>query len=263
MPRVSRLSITPVKGLGLLHPDEVDLERFGVVGNRRFYLIAPGGRLFSGVDHGPLVRIQPRYDAARDFLSLTFPDGSIVEDEVAVGELVATDFWGRTVSGRVVAGAWAEALSAYAGKDVRLVKTEEPGDGSDVHAVTLLSEESVAELARRAGRDAVDGRRFRMLVDLVGCAPHEEDTWAGREMRLGEALVRILGPVPRCATTTRDPSSGIRDLDTLRVIKDYRGLRSDRHLDFGVYADVLEPGRVRVGDPVGSGLEIADRDFKT
>lgn len=247
-PHVSRLSVTPVKGLGLLHPDEIELERFGVADNRRFYLLGPEGRLFSGIDHGPLVRIQPRYDTASDFLSLAFPDGSLVEGQVELGEPVETDFWGRRVSGRVVLGPWAEALSAYAAKELRLVKTASPGDGSDVHAVTLLSEESVTELAGRAGRDGVDARRFRMLIELAGCAPHEEDTWAGREARLGAALVRVLGPVARCATTSRDPSSGVRDLDTLRVVKDYRGLRDGRHIDFGVYAEVLEPGHVRVGD---------------
>jgi uncharacterized protein YcbX len=56
--------------------------------------------------------------------------------------------------------------------------------------------------------------------------------------------------VARCATTTRDPSTGIRDFDTLRAIKDYRGLREGKKIDFGVYAKALEPGAVRVGDAV-------------
>ncbi len=250
MPAVSRLSVTPVKGLGLLHPDEIVLERSGVADNRRFFLIGPTGRLFSGIDHGPLVQIRPRYDGERDFLSLTFPDGSVVEGEIVLGEPVETEFYGRPVAGRLVAGQWAKALSSYSGKELRLVRADRPGDACDVHVVTLLSEESVAELAGRAGRAAVDGRRFRMLVGLAGGAPHEEDTWAGREVQVGAALVHVLGPVPRCATTTRDPSTGVRDLDTLRVIKEYRGLREGKDVDFGVYADVVAPGRVRVGDPV-------------
>ena len=58
------------------------------------------------------------------------------------------------------------------------------------------------------------------------------------------------GPVPRCATTTRDPSTGQRDLDTLRAIAAYRGRRDGKDIDFGVYAQVVRPGRVRVGDAV-------------
>jgi uncharacterized protein YcbX len=49
--------------------------------------------------------------------------------------------------------------------------------------------------------------------------------------------------------TTRDPETGERDLDTLRVIRGYRGQRdTDGAILFGVYADVEEPGLVRVGD---------------
>jgi uncharacterized protein YcbX len=49
--------------------------------------------------------------------------------------------------------------------------------------------------------------------------------------------------------TTRDPDTGERDLDTLRVIKKYRGQREgDGAILFGVYGRVVQPGRVRVGD---------------
>jgi uncharacterized protein len=56
--------------------------------------------------------------------------------------------------------------------------------------------------------------------------------------------------VPRCATTTRDPNTGRRDLDTLREIAAYRGKRDGKKIDFGVYAQVVRPGRIRLGDPV-------------
>jgi uncharacterized protein YcbX len=69
-------------------------------------------------------------------------------------------------------------------------------------------------------------------------------------VRIGDAVVRVAGPVPRCAVTTQHPDTGVRTLDTLAGIKSYRGLREGRKLDFGVYFDVEEPGLVRVGDPV-------------
>jgi uncharacterized protein YcbX len=98
--------------------------------------------------------------------------------------------------------------------------------------------------------DRVDGRRFRMLIHAAGCEPHEEDAWIGRRVRVGEALVSLRGAVARCAITTRDPATGERDLDTLRLIRSYRGLNAKGQLDFGVYGEVEEPGRVRVGDPI-------------
>ena len=53
------------------------------------------------------------------------------------------------------------------------------------------------------------------------------------------------------AITTTGPESGRRDLDTLHVIKAYRGVRDADAIDFGIYGEVVEPGPVRVGDPVG------------
>ena len=57
-------------------------------------------------------------------------------------------------------------------------------------------------------------------------------------------------PDARCAMTTHDPDTGEPDLDTLRTIISYRGLREGKNADFGVLADVEEPGRVRLGDEV-------------
>jgi uncharacterized protein len=244
MATVARINVTPVKGLGLQHPDTVDLTKRGVEANRRYYLIS-GWRLFNGKDHGPLVRIAPQ--AENGALSLRFPDGSEVAGEVELGTAVKTNFWGRQVSGRVVLGPWAEALSDYAGTALQLVRTDVPGAGCDVHVGTMLARASCERLGDELGAH-VDGRRFRMLFELDGARPHEEDTW-GR-VRIGDAVVRTAGPVPRCAVTTKDPDSGVRTLDTLAGIKSYRGLRDGSNLDFGVYFDVEEPGRVRVGDPV-------------
>jgi hypothetical protein len=112
-----------------------------------------------------------------------------------------------------------------------------------------MSEASLDRLGEETAGE-VDGRRFRLLFTLAGYGPHEEDEWEGRLLRIGDAAVRVGGPVPRCAATTRDPDTGVRDLDTLRLIKNYRGVRNGEAIDFGVYAEVEQPGRVRVGDPV-------------
>jgi uncharacterized protein YcbX len=50
--------------------------------------------------------------------------------------------------------------------------------------------------------------------------------------------------------TTRDPDTATRDLDTLRHLADYRGRDAEGKVIFGVYAHVIEPGRVAVGDAV-------------
>ena len=45
MPSVAAISITPVKSLGLHHPDDVELTAAGVRGNRAYYLVDDSGRL--------------------------------------------------------------------------------------------------------------------------------------------------------------------------------------------------------------------------
>lgn len=254
MATVSWLSVAPVKGLALTQRDELMLEPFGALENRRFHLLDENGKFVNGLTRleRSLFPVVPRWDPDADRLSLTFPDGSVVEGLVELGEPVSTWFYDRGEPGRVVNGPWAKALSDYAGRALRLARTDAPGravDRSD-GSVSLVSDESVDELARRAGVAAADVRRFRMLVGVRGGRPHLEDTWIGRDVRVGHAVVRVHEQVARCAITTKNPDTGERDLDTLRVIKTYRGLRGTKHLDFGVYGEVVTPGRVRVGDPI-------------
>jgi uncharacterized protein YcbX len=175
----------------------------------------------------------------------------VVAGEVEPGPLVATDFYGRTVEGRLVEGPWAEALSAHAGRTVRVVRAERPGGGVDRARgpVSLVSEASADELSARA-QVPVDVRRFRMLFEVGGLRAHEEDEWGGREVQVGEAVVRVLDRVARCAITTQDPDTGERDLDTLRLIDGYRPRDPAGGICFGVWGDVARPGRVRLGDPV-------------
>lgn len=253
MPAVTRLTIAPVKGLGLAHPERVRLERHGVTENRRFHLLDAEGRFVNLLRRGDLVRVAASWEPTAGRLRLDFPDGTAADGEVALGEPIVTDFYGRAVPGRIVEGPWAAPLSAYAGMELRLAQSDAPGEAVDRKrgAVSLMSEASLAELGRRAGAGGpVDGRRFRMLVTVDGVAAHEEDGWLGRRVRVGSAVVRPLGRVGRCAITTQNPETGERDLDTLRTIREYRGLGPRRELDFGVYGEVLEPGPVAVGDPV-------------
>jgi uncharacterized protein YcbX len=233
----------------------VDLEATGVPENRRFHIVDGDGRRYNQLRNGGLVQIRQDYDGAQGRLALHFPDGSVAEGEVRLGDEVTTDFYGRPVSGKYVDGPWSEALSTWAGRALRLVHAP-PGAAVDRRSghVSLVSRASLDELGRKAATTPVDGRRFRMLFELEGCRPHEEDSWIKRHVRIGEALVHLRGDVGRCAITTQNPDSGIPDLDTLRTLAAYRPRTKNEagkeHIPFGVYGEVVEPGRVAVGDSV-------------
>lgn len=252
MPSVAWLHVAPVKGLALQERDEIALGPAGVEENRRFCLVDAEGRRYGALRDGRLQAVRPSWDPHERVLTLAFPDGSVAEGEIRLDGDGDTDLFDRRVAIRFVAGPWSEALSAYAGRPLRLVLAGAPNGSVDRARgpVTLVSRASVDELARAAGVPSVDARRFRMLIGLDGCAAHEEDDWIGRTVQIGEAIVRPLEQVARCAITTQNPGTGAVDFDTLRELIAYRGLRDGRHADMGVYGEVVHPGRIRVGDRV-------------
>jgi uncharacterized protein YcbX len=250
--RVVRISIAPVKALRLVHPDQVELGYGGVAGDRRFWLVDRDGRLANAKSHPQLLRVVADWDEATRRLALAFPDGRSVEGTVEPGEPVEAALYEQPHPSRAVPGPWEEALSSYAGDSLTLLWSERGAvdRGIGGGAVTLVSRASVERLRREARADAVDARRFRMLLEIDGVGAHEEDEWIGQRAEVGEAVLAFAGDVGRCAVTTRHPETGDTDLDTLRVLTAYRPQGRTERLPFGVHGAVVRPGRVRVGDPV-------------
>jgi len=254
IPRVTRLFTTPVKGFAVNEPDSVTLERNGAVGDRDFFLVDDKEALISITRTGAFSSWRAQFDRDESVLALSSQDGRVLADKVVEGKAGVFDFWGsRDVSGQIVAGPWSQWLSDIAGQPVSLVRASSPGDAYDETPVTVVSEESVAELARVTNTESIDIRRFRMLINISGVGPYEEETWSGKTVRIGSALLQMKGPVPRCNATTRNPDSGKRDLKVLKLIAEGRGMLPNdfgEDLNMGAYAEVLEPGVVTVGDRV-------------
>jgi uncharacterized protein YcbX len=250
MATLARINVTPVKGTALHHLASATLVPTGIEGNRRFHLADDRGRLFSGLGYGPLVRVICDVDG--EALTCRFPDGTVERAATTdLGDLEATDFDGRAVPGRAVEGGVSKVFSDYVGASVRLFRTDREGDGPDEMPLTVMSFASVAELGRNGGYNGgLDPLRFRINLELDDAAPFEEDTWDGQRVRIGSSVVRIAGQIPRCAVTTQDPSTGVRDWNTLKQIAAFRPLMPTRQVPFGMYATIEEPGPVSVGDPV-------------
>jgi uncharacterized protein len=204
---------------------------------------------------GPLVGVVPAHDPAAQTLSLRFPAGHEVAGPVELGEPEPVRFYDVTLRGRAVRGPFSDALSEHCGTRLRLIAAPPDRAGLDRGqdgAATLLSLASLERLRSHAGEvDPVDSRRFRMTFGVDGLEAHEEDGWIDSDVRVGGALLRVLGNVGRCALTTRQPDTGVVDFKTLHHLKAYRDqVPTTEPLPFGVHARVLQPGRVRVGDGV-------------
>ena len=250
---VTALATTPVKGLRISAREEVTLERGGVADNRRFYLIDERARMVNGKRIAILSAVRADFDADAGLLTMVFPDGSHASDAVRLEREIETRFFSRRPMARLVAGPWSEALSSYTGEQLRLVQADREQGGVDrglAGSVSLISEASVARLEAVAGGRAVDSRRFRMLIEVAGPDAHEEDQWVGRTARVGEARVAFRGHVGRCLVTSQCPDTGVVDLPTLELLSYRRGAATTEPLAFGVFGEVLEPGRVRLGDGV-------------
>ena len=252
--RVSRISIVPVKGLAVQHVDAVDVGPNGVAENRRLHLVDASGRFVNGKTSMRLSLVASRLDTVAATLTLEFPEGGVVGGTIELGEPIETVFFGRPAPGRLVLGPWNAALSAWSGIDLRLVMPDEVGAACDRgpgQGISIISAESVADLARTGGSPALDSRRFRMLFEVEGVEPYAEDAWIDRDVRIGGAVVHPLGNVGRCVVTTCNPDTAERDFDTLGVLASYRGdIKTTEPLPLGVVGDVVTTGHVRVGDPV-------------
>ena len=243
MRTVSSIFISPVKSLSLLNPKSVTVGYSGIVEDRRFHLVDSEGRLLTQRQKGCLALVQARYSVDSEELTLQFPDGSCLEGQTELCEVV---------------GEWSARLSSFCDSPVRLVKTDAPGDSYDEYPVSLLSQASIdrlgdyliENLASGSGdTPKFEGRRFRPNFLIDGCSPHEEDFWLGGVVQIGSDLrVKLMAPDPRCAITTLDPDTGERDFNVPKLLQRYRPNSSAPY--FGVYGAVEATGVVSIGDTV-------------
>jgi uncharacterized protein len=181
-----------------------------------------------------LARLRTQFDDDAGVLTIQ-RDGKTV----ASGNL--QEIGGRTVI--------EQFFAAYMGSEARGAPkiVEAPGHMfSDVarKVVSIIGLESVRDI-ERVVRAPVDPRRFRANIYIEGGRPWEEFDWIGREIRLGNARLKVVKRIQRCAATNVDPDSGQRDLNIPLSLQ-----QGFQHVDTGIYAEVLDGGTVAVGDTV-------------
>jgi hypothetical protein len=244
---VRQAGVTPVKGMR--HPalDRIQLDDEGPVGDRAFCLVDAGqARVLRTVQNPSLMAVVARLEAG--VLEVRLPTGeSVSAPPIATGETITCDYWGRQVDVALTDGPHAELVSSWLGRDVRLAR---PPRGGVVfnEPVTIVGTASLEALGERVGHpELVDqAARFRATLVVDTDEPFVEDSWLGREVRVGEATVRIGGTVPRCAVIDHHPETGVKDVRLLKALAQQRPVNAAGEPMFGVYATCVRPGEVAV-----------------
>ena len=115
---------------------------------------------------------------------------------------------------------------------------------TDYPSLSLVNLASNAAMTEAMGQE-ISPLRWRCNLHVTDIPAWEEFNWIGKTIRVGEAHLAVREPIQRCLATAANPDTGQRDADTLGTLNNRFG-----HQNFGVYAEVIQTGDIKVGDAV-------------
>lgn len=246
--RIEHLYRYPVKGLTAEALEQVDVEAGATLPWDRAFALAQGDAPFDPAAPRWLAKtnfmclmanaraalLRASFDAATGMLLIRAPDGATIAEPAL------------TEAGRARLGAW---LTAFLGPEARGEPRfhHVPGHAftdNRVKLVSLINLASVTDLAHRAGAPR-QHLRFRANLYFSGAPAWDELGWVGQELLAGGVRLRVVKRIPRCAATEVNPETAERDAHPVAELRAAFG-----HHDLGVYAEVVEGGRMAVGDAI-------------
>tara|TARA_R110000823_G_scaffold130015_13_gene257973 strand:- start:18402 stop:19265 length:864 start_codon:yes stop_codon:yes gene_type:complete len=120
-----------------------------------------------------------------------------------------------------------------------------PGTYFDAFPVLLLTQQSLASMARHRPQSEFHVDRFRpnILLDASDSDhPFPESEWLGGRIQIGEVVLEPVGECPRCAMTTHAFGDLPKDPGIMRA------LVQANNGNIGVYAKVVQAGTIHTGD---------------
>ncbi len=206
---------------------------------------------------------------ATDSVRITLPDGGIVKstdpdvDQVLSAllsepvTLTATPPPGASLDRAVPEAVLADGVTAEVPAEIiEIGAGAPPGTFVDFAPLHLLTTATLDRIAGLSPRGVADPERYRPNIVIRTTAPgFEENDWLDRYVAVGDDLIlRVIARTPRCAVPTLAHGPLPRDADALRVLARHNRLSAVAGMDpepcAGVYAEVLNPGRIRIGDEV-------------
>jgi uncharacterized protein YcbX len=110
--------------------------------------------------------------------------------------------------------------------------------------VSIINLGSVAAIENIVGQP-VHPLRFRANLYVSGWPAWHEFELLGQTLAIGDARLKVVKRIVRCAAINVDPKSAARDLDIPPTL-----MRRLGHADCGIYAEVIAGGTIGVGDAI-------------
>ena len=244
--RIEKIYRYPVKGLTAEALEDVSLHPGETLPHDRRFALAQGDSPFDPaaptwlqkrhfgclMANARLAALHTAYDPRTGVLAIRAPGQPFFAGDT------------RSESGRALIAAH---LTEFLGEEARGTPrfVEAPGHSfSDLAAkvVSIIFLSSLHALEQAVDME-LDPLRFRANVYVSGGAPWAEFGWIGQEIQLGQAKLRVVRRTQRCAATEVNPDTAARDAKPQRWLREKFG-----HMDLGIYAEVLEGGRIAMGD---------------
>ena len=112
--------------------------------------------------------------------------------------------------------------------------------------VSIINLASVAAIETMVGA-AVNPLRFRGNLYVRGWPAWHEAGLLHQTLAVGEARLKVVKSITRCAATNVDPETAARDLDIPAALT-----RNLGHNECGIYAAVTAPGTISLGDRIAA-----------
>lgn len=183
--------------------------------------------------------LRTRFDEAAGMLRIEAPDREVLE---------ASPF---TPEGQAALTAF---FTAYLGTETRYGEGGRPPFffhaenhsfcDHKTQVISLIGLGSLRALEGAVG-GARDKRRFRANIYIEDIEPWAEFSWLGREISVGDVRMVVEERIDRCGATTVNPDTAERDANPVKELQKNFG-----HIELGVFARVLTPGEIWVGDEV-------------
>jgi uncharacterized protein len=183
-----------------------------------------------------LAGLQSHFDDASNLLTIRH-NGVIA----AQGDLETSE--GRAAIERFFAADFARAI-----KGPPKVLSGGGHSFSDVASkvVSIINLGSLRAIENLVGQP-VHPLRFRANLYVEGWPAWHEFDLLGQTLAIGEARLRIVKRITRCAAINVDPDTGARDLAIPQAL-----MRRLGHNECGVYAEVIAGGTIAAGDRIGT-----------